>query len=71
MNAKKVRSLPKDDQCKPARLATYPVDIRHMKMYSDSEVMLWVFGMLVIGAVLLGVAILYAEEILARIPLTF
>jgi len=42
-----------------------------MKMYSDSEVMLWVFGMLIIGAVLLGLAILYAEEILARIPLTF
>ena len=40
-------------------------------MYSDSEVMFWVFGMLVIGAVLLGVAILYAEEILASIPLTF
>ena len=40
------------------------------KIRSDAEVMVWVFGMLVVGAALLGIAILCAEEILAWIPLT-
>jgi len=40
------------------------------KIRSDAEVMVWVFGMLVVGAALLGIAILCAEEILAWTPLT-